>query len=145
MQYGKKYMEITKCWEDFRDRCNNKGVEKFMDIFYPMHMSMDNDGVLTNSRLEISVGKKQKDKFIPFLSSGSSRFNIKISKWEDEPQLIFIDLTNRVPMNMVLLNLNIMNDLHVEECTLNGIYCCDVMFNYHQGMDYHMKLKVYPQ
>lgn len=143
MNCAEKMFKNAECWDNFEKNCNDANLKQLVDIFYPMCIA--HEATLSDSKkkkLEIDVGKKKKDFFEPYLSVSTSKFSFVASSFDNEPQLIFRDETDKTHRTLAVINLTEIKDLCIEKEVDDSItfYRYNIYFTYNNTVDYHVHI-----
>jgi hypothetical protein len=123
------------CLMEFENKCDNAECKQLIDILLPM-LFRNNNGYL-----KISVGTKiSESKFHSLLSMTTNNFIVKLSKYGNEPQLIFED---EIPFanTITVINLMLVKDIHIEiESDENDSVCYNIQFTYNNINSYNITI-----
>ena len=136
---GANLQRMFDCWEDFKNNNSDNECKKFIDLFYPELWKSKN----TNNKLEISVGKRKANGFQSYLNSVHNNFDVLITSYKNEPQLIFKNKYNTI----TIINLKAMDNLSVNVVDRDDIsfYQYTIYFRYMNKIDYHIDMTIWKE
>ena len=108
---------------------NNPRCSRVIDIFKNF-LYKHNDWKIT-----ISVGKRNEDSFVSFLSSIMENFIVKLDVYKNEP--VFIIGNNK--QNIACINVAAITNLHIKSNLTNDKYF--LSFNYNNEIDYMIDIR----
>ena len=129
MNFIGKMSKAYECFANFKNGCNAKEYQQFVDIFLPMLFQVN------ENRLIINIGKKTSKSFVSWLSMKTYKFTAIPTMYGNEPQLIIRDGTN---FQNMLINLTLIKDLHIDIDETANDYRCQIYFNYNNEVDYQI-------
>ena len=141
-----KMEQAYNCLLNFKDNSSNEDFKKFVDLLSPMIFNKN------TNRLEISVGKIPENDpshkrgsdvvFYPVMSMVTRNFNVCLSNYGNEPELVFNDVAQHCTITAI--NLAKIKELRIEEEIDESInwYRYDIFFNYNNEIDYHISILI---
>ena len=141
-----KMEQAYNCLLNFKDNSSNEDFKKFVDLLFQMIFNKN------TNRLEISVGKIPEHDpshkrgsnvvFYPVMSMVTHNFNVCLSNYGNEPELVFNDMAKHCTITAI--NLAKINELRIEKEIDESInwYRYDIFFNYNNEIDYHIGILI---
>ena len=129
---GRKY-KACKCFTDFINGVGTKEHRQFADLFLPMLFKENCHNIL------ISVGIKNSQSFISWLSTKLENFIVTLNVFNEEPQLI---IRSSVGLNTVVINLALITNLYIETMDNPDCYYHNIEFRYNNEVDYQMRIAI---
>jgi hypothetical protein len=134
MTIEEKMIKAYDCLDAFKNKCTDKNMENFIDIFYLMLFEK------IDVKFRVSIGKRKGDNFYSWLSAVAKKLQVNLHRYNDEPKFVFRDAEEEIYPVFLSINLALIKDISIKtyETSISTKY--RINFNYDNKFDYSIEM-----